>query len=111
MASPSLPPIGQKIPCSSYAVNVPLQVNVLGLITLDFKGGWRVRVEDNVSSGLGGVRLRVIGNEWNADSPVLGRVIIRQADTDDTPLLSLLEIIDNRPVFRNTMLLDWTVTV
>jgi hypothetical protein len=110
MVSPeSLPPIGSEFPCSSYAVNVPLQVNGLGLVTMDFKGGWRVRVEENIRSGLGGVRLRVTGNEWRAESPDLGTITISQADDDVTPL-SLLEIIDNG-VFRNTMFLDWTVTV
>src|ERR1700742_3278751 len=43
-----LPPIGLEIPCSCYAVNVPLMVNVLGVITLDFKGGIKVRVEANL---------------------------------------------------------------
>jgi hypothetical protein len=106
-----LPPIGLEIPCSCYAVNVPLQVNVLGIVTLDFRGGIRVRVEANLAGGLGGVRLKVIGHEVSADSPVLGKVTISQADIDTTPL-SLLEIIGNLPpTFRQTMLLDFTVTV
>jgi hypothetical protein len=109
--SSSLPPIGLEIPCSSYSPDTPLRVDVLGVIRLDFKGGWRVRVEENISSGLGGVRLRLIGNEWSADSPVLGKVTISQADVDTTPL-SLLELIrDSPPVFRNTMFLDWTVSI
>lgn len=106
-----LPPIGLEIPCSCYAVNVPLQVNVLGLVTLDFKGGIRVRVEANLGGGLGGVKLKVIGHEVSADSPVLGKVTISQADIDVTPL-SLLEVIGNMPPkFRQTMFLDFTVTV
>ena len=106
-----LPPIGLEIPCSCYAVNVPLQVNVLGIVTLDFKGGIRVRVEANLASGLGGVRLKVIGHEVSADSPVLGKVTISQADLDTTPL-SLLEVTSTLPpTFRQTMFLDFTVTV
>jgi hypothetical protein len=108
--SPYLPPIGLEIPCSCYASSVPLQVNVLGLVTLDFRGGIRVRVEENIAAGLGGVRLRVIGHEVTADSPVLGTVTISQSDIDTTPL-SLLELIHNPPVFRQTMFLDFTVTV
>ncbi|WP_438022202.1 hypothetical protein [Sorangium sp. So ce233] len=105
-----LPSIGLEIPCSSYAVNVPLRVNVLGIITLDFKGGWKVRVENRLTEGLGGVKLKVIGNEWSADSPVLGKVTISQADIEVTPL-SLLEIISTQPPkYRNTMFLDFTVT-
>src|SRR5262245_57587085 len=106
-----VPPIGLEIPCSCYAVNVPLQVNVLGLVTLDFKGGIRVRVEANLAGGLGGVRLKVIGHEVSADSPVLGKVTISQADIDTTPL-SLLEVVSNMPPrFKQTMLLDFTVTI
>jgi hypothetical protein len=85
-------------------------VDVLGVVRLDFKGGIRVRVEANIQEGLGGVRLRVIGHEVSADSEALGRVTISQADIDTTPL-SLLEIIGNSPVYRQTMFLDFTVTV
>jgi hypothetical protein len=106
-----LPAIGLDIPCSCYAINVPLQVNVLGLIRLDFKGGITVRVEENLREGLGGVKLRVIGHEVSADSRVLGRVTISQADTEVTPL-SLLELLKNLPpTFRQTMFLDFTVTI
>src|SRR5690348_16835381 len=55
-----LPPIGLEIPCSMYAANVPLQVNVLGVIQLDFKGGIKYRAEANVGAGLGGIKLKVI---------------------------------------------------
>jgi hypothetical protein len=108
--SPYLPPIGLEIPCSCHAADTPLRVDVLGVVTLDFKGGIRVRVEENLRAGLGGVRLRVIGHEVSAESAALGRVTISQADIDTTPL-SLLEIIGNSPVFRQTMFLDFTVTV
>jgi hypothetical protein len=106
-----LPSIGLEIPCSCYAMNVPLQVDVLGLVTLDFKGGITVRVEGNLSQGLGGVRLRIIGHEVEADSPEFGRVTISQSDIDVTPL-SLLEVIKTLPpTFRQTMVLDFTVTI
>jgi hypothetical protein len=106
-----LPPIGLEIPCSEYAVNVPLQVNVLGVITLDFKGGIRHRIEANLGGGLGGVKMRIIGFEVSADSPILGKVTISQADVDTTPL-SLLEVIGNMPPkFRQTTFLDVTMTV
>ncbi|HEX4419636.1 MAG TPA: hypothetical protein VH165_17100 [Kofleriaceae bacterium] len=106
-----LPPIGLEIPCSAYAVNVPLQVNVLGVLTLDFKGGIRYRVESNLAAGLGGVKLKIIGMEFSADSPILGKVTMSQADIDVTPL-SLLEVISNMPpTFRNTLFWDFTLTV
>lgn len=106
-----LPPIGLEIPCSEYAVNVPFQMNVLGLVTLDFKGGIRHRIEANLPGGLGGVRMRIIGFEVSADSPVLGKVTLSQADIDTTPL-SLLEVIGNMPPrFRQTTFLDVTCTI
>lgn len=106
-----LPPIGLEIPCSCYAVNVPLKVNVLGLVTLDFFGGIKIRVEANIPDGLGGVKLKVIGFEMSADSPVLGTVTISQADVDSTPL-SLLELTNKLPpTFRQTLFLDFTVTI
>ncbi|KFA90698.1 hypothetical protein [Archangium violaceum] len=100
-----------EIPVSGYAVNVPFQVNVLGLLHLDFKGGIRYRVEANLGSGLGGVKLKVLGFEQSADSPVLGRVTLSMADTDVTPL-SLLELIHHLPpTFRQTTFLDLQVTI
>jgi hypothetical protein len=94
-----------------YAVNVPLRVNVLGIITLDFKGGIKYRVEANSGAGLGGRKLKVIGFEMSADSPILGKVTLSQADSDITPL-SLLEVISNvPPTFRLTTFLDFTMTI
>src|SRR5262249_25841113 len=105
-----LPPIGLEIPCSMYAVNVPLRVNVLGLVTLDFKGGIRYRVESDITSGLGGVKLKIIGFEMSADSPILGKVTLSQSDVDTTPL-SLLEVISSMPMYRLTTYLDVTMTI
>jgi hypothetical protein len=106
-----LPPIGLEIPISQYAVNVPLQVNVLGLITVDFKGGIKVRVESNLQSGLGGVKLKIIGHEVSADSPILGKVTLSQKDTDTTPL-GTLEVLSNMPPkFRWTQPVDFQLTI
>ncbi|MFJ2193923.1 hypothetical protein ACIOJE_39260 [Kitasatospora sp. NPDC087861] len=106
-----LPPIGLEIPCSGYSVNVPLKLDALGLVTLDFRGGIRLRIEANIASGLGGVRMRIIGEEYNADHPTLGRVTLSQADVDTTPL-SLLEVIGNMPPkFKNTLFHDFTLTI
>jgi hypothetical protein len=106
-----IPPIGLEIPCSSHGSDIPLQVNVLGILRLDFKGGIRERVEANLSGGLGGVKLKVIGFEMSADSPVLGKVTISQSDIDTTPL-SLLEVVQTLPpTFRQTKFLDFTMTI
>ncbi|KFE69241.1 hypothetical protein [Hyalangium minutum] len=106
-----IPPIGLEIPCSGYGVNIPLQVNVLGIVTLDFKGGIKYRIEANLGAGLGGVKMKVIGYEQSADSPVLGKVTFSQADVDTTPL-SLLELTKTLPpTFRQTTYLDIRVTI
>jgi hypothetical protein len=106
----ALPPVGSDVPIASHAADSPLRVDVLGVVPLDFKGGIRFRVVERISSGLGGVRLQITGNEWSADSPVLGRVTISQADVDTTPL-STLEVVDERSTLRDTWRLDWTVTI
>lgn len=108
--SPYLPPIGLEIPCSCHAGDVPLRVDTLGVVTLDFKGGIRYRVEENIASGRGGVRLLVIGFQMSADSPELGTVTLSQSDVDTTPL-SVLEIIGNSPVFSQNTFLDCAATI
>ncbi|MEO5727341.1 MAG: hypothetical protein ABI134_31490 [Byssovorax sp.] len=96
---------------SCYAVNVPLNVNVLGIVILDFKGGFKVRVDGYTDAGLGGAKLKIIGYEMSADSPVLGNVTLSQADIDTTPV-STLELLSESPVmFRNTFFHDFTLTI
>lgn len=90
---------------------MPLQINVLGLVTLDIKGGIRFRVEESIPGDLGGVKMRIIGEEYSADSPILGRVVLSRADVDTTPL-SLLEVTSAMPpVLRHTLFHDFTLTI
>ncbi|MGW7296686.1 hypothetical protein [Streptomyces sp. NPDC054829] len=106
-----LPQTGTEISCSGSAVSAPLQINAFGLVTLDFKGHIRFRVESNLPSGLGGVKLKIISEEYTADSPILGKVTLSQTDTITTPL-SLLEVTGNAPTtFRNTFFHDFTLTI
>jgi hypothetical protein len=94
-----------------YGADIPLRVEVLGLVLLDFRGGTRRRIEAGLGSGLGGVRQKVIGFQVSADSPVLGQVTMCQADVDTTPL-SLLEVTSNEPLtLRETIFLDVTLTI
>ncbi|MFD0340294.1 hypothetical protein ACFVH0_16665 [Streptomyces sp. NPDC127117] len=58
-------PIGLEIPCSSYAIDVPLKVAVLGIVDLDLKGGIKFRIEANLGTGMGGVKLKIIGEEYS----------------------------------------------
>ncbi|MFF1546578.1 hypothetical protein [Streptomyces sp. NPDC058291] len=106
-----LPPVGLEIPCSGYAVNVPLKADAIGMAQLDFRGGIKVRIEANINGGLGGVKMRIIGEEYSADHPTLGKVTLSQSDTDTTPL-SLLELVKNMPpTFKNTLFHDFTLTI
>ena len=113
------PPLYAEIPMTCVATGVPLQLQLknLGIVKLNFNGGMVVRVEaflpPNLSLGglLGGVHLRVLNFEVSADNPVLGKVTMTQPNIDTTPL-SLLELISlNPPTFRQTLFLDFTVTI
>ncbi|MEU3048812.1 hypothetical protein ABZ705_20275 [Streptomyces sp. NPDC006984] len=113
MATPDglIPPIGQEIPCSGYAANVPIKFDALGVVYLDFKGGITFRVESNITGGLGGVKLKIIGEEYAADHQTLGKVILSRAEVDTTPL-SLLEVLSNTPPkLKNTLFHDFTLTI
>ncbi|MFJ8082765.1 twin-arginine translocation signal domain-containing protein [Streptomyces sp. NPDC096205] len=89
-APPSLPlpPLGTDIACSMYAANVPLKLNVLGALTLDFKGGINMTVR---SSGPDGVVFEVEGFRVEADTspstPDSGTLIaMTMANATQTPL-------------------------
>jgi hypothetical protein len=72
-----LPPAGAEFPCSMYAANVPLKLNMLGALTLDFKGGIKLRVRRSETDGLG---LEVQGFRMEADlspsTPNAGTIIV-----------------------------------
>lgn len=76
-----LPPVGVEIPCSCYAVNVPLRIST-GLLTLDFRGGINVRVRTSNETGL---LMEVTGHRVVADTPEV-LVTIEQSDATITPL-------------------------
>lgn len=101
-----LPSIGQEIPVACHASDTPLRVDALGLVTVDIKGGFRARVEQEVQAG---VKLKVVGFEMSGDSPVLGRVTLAWADLGTSPL-SAVEV-NGSSNYRNTMYFDWTLTI
>lgn len=105
-----LPPSGSKIACSCSALQVPLDVDVLGTFHLDFRGGLEARIEASPGPG-GGVRLRVVAYQMSAVSPALGRVFITRADIDLTPV-SLLELLESSPpVYCHTLFLDFHLMI
>ncbi|MGW7545202.1 hypothetical protein ACWGKQ_29455 [Streptomyces sp. NPDC054770] len=85
---PALPPIGAEIPCSSLAINTPLQIRKK-LVSVDFRGGWKHRVDVNPNDPMNSVRLRLVGFKTSAELPALddggaegGSITIEQSDID-----------------------------
>jgi hypothetical protein len=98
------------------AADVPLRVDDLGALKLNFYGQITVRVEaylppsHSLGGGLGGVHLRVMALEMSADSPY-GMVIITTPNIESTPFSSLEIIGALPPIYRQTLFLDFTVTI
>ncbi|MFJ8474033.1 hypothetical protein [Kitasatospora sp. NPDC094011] len=87
---PGLPPIGAEIPCSSLAINTPLKIGTM-LVTVDFRGGMKHRVDVNPNDPMNSVIMRLIGLRYTADLPGKdggadgGTVTIEQSDIDAEP--------------------------
>ncbi|MEU2625246.1 hypothetical protein ABZ642_45365 [Streptomyces sp. NPDC007157] len=99
---PALPPIGAEIPCSSLAINTPLQIRNK-LVSVDFRGGWKHRVDVNPNDPVNSVRLRLVGFKMAAELPALegggaegGTITIEQNDVDVDPA-SLLRLTQQFP--------------
>lgn len=106
-----LPDIGAEIPCSCYAVNVPLKIRT-ALVNVDFKGGIKVRVEAHPSEPFyKAVVLKVVGHEVSADHPELGRITIKQDDSEITPDSLLQVVTPFPPKLSATMFLSFTLTI
>jgi hypothetical protein len=110
-----LPPIGAEIPCSMYAANVPVRIHAATL-SLDFRGGIKVRVEVNPDDPVRSVRLKVVGFRMEADlidvgEIGIGKVIIEQNEVDVAPQ-SLLKLTQNFPPrYENLLVLNFTLTI
>lgn len=110
--TPGLPPIGAEIPCSCLAINTPLRLRT-GLVSVDFKGGIKVRVETNPDDPINSVRLRVVGHRVSAELPgrAGGTITIEQKDVDLKPA-SLLRLVKGFPPrFEQLMVLNFTMTI
>lgn len=82
------PPIGVDLPCRCYAATVPLKLDTLGLLTLDFKGGINFCVRTSKEEGL---VLEIQGSRMEADrnpnTPNSGTLIaITMSNATPTPL-------------------------
>jgi hypothetical protein len=115
--NPLLPPIGAEIPCSCLAINTPLQIRT-SLVTVDFRGGIKVRVDVNPDDPVNSVRLRVVGHKVSAELPGPqsqgasgGSITIEQNDVDVDPK-SLLRITQSfPPKFEQIMVLSFTMVI
>ena len=115
--NPLLPPIGAEIPCSCLAINTPLQIRT-SLVTVDFRGGIKVRVDVNPDDPINSVRLRVVGHKVSAEFPRAqsqgaggGSITIEQNDVDVDPK-SLLRITQSFPPrFEQIMVLSFTMVI
>lgn len=115
--NPLLPPIGAEIPCSCLAINTPLQIRT-SLVTVDFRGGIKVRVDVNPNDPINSVRLRVVGHKVSAELPASaqssqggGSITIEQNDVDVDPK-SLLRLTQQfPPKFEQIMVLSFTMVI
>ncbi|MFB0620852.1 hypothetical protein [Streptomyces sp. AGS-58] len=112
--STGLPPIGAEIPCSRLAINTPLRIKD-ALVTVDFRGGIKHRVDVNPEDPNNSVRMRTIGHRMTAELPGEmsggGTITIEQTDIDgDAPsLLRLVQQFPPRYEFREV--LNFTMTI
>ncbi|MFJ2589841.1 hypothetical protein [Streptomyces sp. NPDC087538] len=87
---PVLPPIGAEIPCSRLAINTPLRIKD-ALVSVDFRGGIKHRIEVNPDDPMNSVRVRTVGHRVTAELPGEGEasggtITIEQNDIDiDSP--------------------------
>lgn len=115
--NPILPPIGAEIPCSCLALNTPLRIRT-SLVSVDFRGGIKVRVDVNPNDPINSVRLRVVGHRVSAQLPAAqangatgGSITIEQNDVDVDPK-SLLRLIQQYPPqFEQVMVLSFTMVI
>ncbi|MFD9891362.1 hypothetical protein ACFWY9_18620 [Amycolatopsis sp. NPDC059027] len=111
-----LPPIGAEIPCSCLAINTPLQIRT-ALVSVDFRGGIKVRVDVNPDDPINSVRLRVVGHRVSAELPggdgvnQGGTITIEQNDID-VDAKSLLKLTQRFPPrYEQIMVLSFTMTI
>lgn len=101
---PLFPPVGAEISCSAYALNVPLQTRSK-LVSVDFRGSWRHRVEDNPDDPMDSRRLVLVGFRMTAELPAdagegLGRVITIEQSDDDGHAVGVLKVTQKSPTPR-----------
>ncbi|MFI1767559.1 hypothetical protein ACH41H_36690 [Streptomyces sp. NPDC020800] len=112
---PALPPIGAEIPCSRLAINTPLRIKD-ALVSVDFRGGIKHRVDVNPNDPINSVRMRTIGHKVTAELPGEdgkdgGTITIEQNDVDvDSPsILRLTQQFPPKYEFREVSTFSMTI--
>jgi hypothetical protein len=110
-AQSGLPLIGSEIPCSMLAINTPLQIRT-SLVTVDFRGGIKYRVDVDPDDPENSRRLRIIGHKVSAELPDGGGTItIEQNDVDVDPQ-SRLRLTSRSPIrYENIVHLSFTMVI
>ncbi|MEW1774207.1 hypothetical protein [Streptomyces sp. NPDC086777] len=115
---PGLPPIGAEIPCSMLGINTPLRLKD-SLVSVDFRGGIKHRVDVNPEDPINSVLMRTIGFRITAELPPAdggddgdgGTVTIEQNDVD-VDVKSLLRLTQQFPPrYENVWVLPFTMTI
>ncbi|WP_410593705.1 hypothetical protein [Amycolatopsis sp. lyj-23] len=114
-----LPPVGAEIPMSILALNTPVQIRS-SLVTVDFRGGIKVRVDVNPDDPVNSRRLRIVGFKVSGELPggdrggfrrSGGTITLEQDDVDvDAPSL-LRRTQQFPPRYEQIMVLSFTMTV
>ncbi|MEV6825145.1 hypothetical protein [Amycolatopsis sp. NPDC051102] len=107
-----LPPVGAEIPMSMLAINTPLQIRT-ALVSVDFRGGMKVRVEQNPDDPINSRRLRIVGFRMSAELPGDdgGTITLEQNDVD-ADAASMLKLTQNYPPrYEHILSLPFTMTI
>lgn len=109
-AQPGLPPIGAEIPMSMLAINTPMHLGD-DLVTVDFRGGIKQRVEVNPDDPFRSVRLRTVGFRVTAELPGGGTLTLEQTDVDVDASSSLRLVQPFPPRYEHHIVVPVTLTI
>ncbi|CAO3568993.1 unnamed protein product [Mortierella alpina] len=110
-AQTGLPPIGAEIPMSMLAINVPMRIRT-SLVTVDFRGGMKQRVEFNPDDPTNSRRLRIVGFRMSAELPDNGGTLTIEQNDIDVDAKSLLKLTQRFPPrYEQVTLLSFTLTI
>lgn len=106
-----LPPIGAEIPQSMLAIDSFLTLQTqTKILTLDFRGGIKERVDVNPDDPINSVRLRVVGFRLTAESPD-GNIVLEQNDVDEAPKSQLRLVQRFPPKYEHINVIDVSLKI